>query len=65
MHDPSPGDFTEEAAERLTSYACVWSDEELRERLLGVGRDVLVGFLDQLSPEQSHSLIFQGRGARE
>jgi predicted Zn-dependent peptidase len=64
MHDPSPGEFTEEAAERLTSYGCVWSDDELRARLLSVKREALVEFLNQVSPDQSHSLIFQGRAAR-
>jgi predicted Zn-dependent peptidase len=64
MHDPSPGQFTQVAAERLTSYGCVWSDDELRTRLLGVGREALIEYLDRLSPEQSHAVIFQGCGAR-
>jgi predicted Zn-dependent peptidase len=63
MHDPSPDEFTHEAAERLASYGCVWSDVELRKRLLDVKRHELAAFLDQLSPDDSHALIFQGRGA--
>ncbi len=60
MHDPSPGDFTEEAAGRLTGYGEVWSDQELRRRLLSVSQETVVEFLDALSPENGHALIFQG-----
>lgn len=64
MHDPSPSDFTEEAAERLTGYGELWSDDELRRRLLSVSREMMAAFFDELAEGSAHSLIFRGKGAR-
>ena len=64
MHDPSPGEFTAEAAERLTGYYCVWSDAELKQRLLAVSREQLVDFLKRLAPELARTLSFRGGRAR-
>lgn len=64
MHDPSPGDFTEESAERLTGYGEVWSDDELRRRLLAVSREQIVAFFDGLDASLARSLLFRGTRAR-
>lgn len=60
MQIPNPGDFTEEAAEQLTGYGEVWSEEVERERMLSVTRDDLSDYLQSLARDQSHAIIFQG-----
>ncbi len=64
MHDPSPGDFTAEAAARLVGFGQLWPDEELRQRLLQVRRDELTAFLDSLTESAAHSVVFRGMRAR-
>lgn len=64
MHDPSPGDFTAEAAARLVGYGQLWPDEQLRQRLLQVRRDELTAFLDALTESSAHSVVFRGTRAR-
>ncbi len=64
MQIPSPGDFTDEAADRLAGYGHVWSDEEMQRRLLSITRSSLEDYLQSLSPDQAHTIIFQGERAR-
>lgn len=61
MQVPSPGDFTEQGAERLTSYGHVWSNDELLRRLLDVRSEDVVCYLDQLSPALARTIVFEGQ----
>jgi len=61
MHDPSPGEYTEIAASYLTARGHVWSDEEMRSRLLATTQPELVEYLEALTPDDAHTIIFQGQ----
>ena len=61
MHDPSPGGFTDIGANRLTEYGCVWSDEEMRKRMLAVSHSQLIEFLEQTTRDTAHEIVFQGQ----
>ncbi len=63
MRVPSPSDYTEEAAGRLTGYGAVWSDDEMQRRLLAVSGQDVAAYLDSLRPDDSHAIIFQGERA--
>ena len=60
MQIPNPGDFTEEAAEQLTGYGEVWSEEVERQRMLSVTRDDLNDYLQSLTRDDAHAIVFQG-----
>ncbi len=60
MHDPSPGEYTEIGAGCLTTQGRVWSDVELRERLLAVTHAELIDYLDSLTEGDAHAIVFQG-----
>jgi len=62
MQVPSPGEFTDEAADRLVGYGDIWSDERLKREFLSVTHDELIGFLDSLDESQAHALVFEGTG---
>lgn len=62
MQVPSPGEFTDEAADRLVGYGDTWSDERLKREMLSVTHDELVAFLDSLDESQAHALVFEGTG---
>ena len=62
MQVPSPGDYTEEAAERLVGYGEVWSNDRLQRELLSVTHAELVDFLEGLDESQAHTILFQGTG---
>ncbi|MEM7315573.1 MAG: insulinase family protein, partial [Planctomycetota bacterium] len=64
MQVPDPGEFTDEAADRLSGYGHVWSDEEIKSRLLAVTRDSLADYIGSLSRDDSHTIVFQGKRAR-
>ncbi len=62
MHDPDAGEYTEEGSSSLISYGRCISDEEYSRAMLSY-TDVEVGqWLDRLTPDVAHAVIFQGRG---
>ncbi len=60
MHDPSPGEYTEIGAGCLATRGHVWSDVELRSRLLSVKHAELIDYLDSLTTDDAHAIVFQG-----
>ena len=62
MHDPCPDDFTEAAAERLVGHGEAWSDREYERRMLAISRDDMVDFLDCVTPDDAHALVFESGG---
>ena len=64
MHDPSPGEYTDAAADQLTNYGCVWSDPEMLKRLLSVGQDEIVAYLDGLDTNSAHEVVFAGGSSK-
>ena len=62
MFVPDPSDATSRAAECLTGYGELWSDHQLKQRMLSVTRDEMVAFFESLSEDDAHSILFRGSG---
>lgn len=62
MHDPCSGDFAECASERLITNGIVWSDAEYQSRLLALTRAQMNDFLDSVTEDLAHAIVFQGKG---
>ena len=60
MQIPDPDAFTEDAAGQLRSYGEVWSEEVERQRMLSVTRDDLSDYLQSLTRDHAHAIVFQG-----
>ena len=61
MHDPDAGAYTEEGSASLVNYGHVLSDNEFASAMLGFRNDQVHDWLEQLRPEQAHTIIFQGQ----
>lgn len=62
MRDPDADDYVKEAAQRLVTNGIAWSDADCRQQLLSISDDETNDLLDALSPDQAHTIIFEGQG---
>lgn len=60
MHDPDAGEYTEEGSASLIHYGRCIPDVEYSATMLGYRNDQVADWLDQLQPEQSHTIVFRG-----
>jgi predicted Zn-dependent peptidase len=60
MHDPDAGEYTEEGSASLIHYGRCIPDAEYSATMLGYQNDQVADWLDQLQPEQSHTIVFRG-----
>ena len=61
MHDPDAGQYTSEGSTSLVHYGRFLSDDEYAKAMLGYQDREVADWLDQLSPELAHTVIFKGR----
>jgi hypothetical protein len=60
MHDPDAGEYTEGGSASLVNYGQCISDEDYSKAMLGFQDDQIRCWLDGLTPESAHTIIFQG-----
>ena len=60
MHDPEAGEYTEEGSASLAHYGRCVSDEEYSNAMLGFRDEQVIEWLDRLTEEQAHTVVFQG-----
>ena len=58
MHDAHAGEYTEEGSACLVQYGRCLSDAEYAATMLGFQDDVIVDWLDRLTPEAAHTIVF-------
>lgn len=61
MHDPHASDYTEEGSSSLVHYGRSVSDDEFAAAMLGYQNEQIETWLDQLTPDRAHAVVFQGR----
>jgi len=59
MHDPDAGDYTQQASSSLIHYGRCISDDEYAARMLGYKDDEIGHWLDQLTQDKSHAVLFR------
>lgn len=62
MHDPDAGDYTEEGSSSLIHYGQCFSDEEFSSAMLSFTDSDVESWLERLTPDTAHAIIFRGRG---
>lgn len=62
MHDPDAGEYTEEGSASLVHYGRCLSDDEYATAMLGFTDSQVADWLERLTPDQAHTIVFQGRG---
>ena len=62
MHDPDAGEYTEAGSASLVHFGRCLSDEEYCSAMLGYQDAQIAQWLDRLTPDSSHAVVFQGRG---
>lgn len=60
MHDPDAGEYTEGGSASLVQYGRCISDAEYAQTMLGCPNDKIVDWLDRLTPDAAHTIIFKG-----
>ena len=62
MHDPDASEYTEEGCASLVHYGRPLSDKEYADTLLSYQNLDVADWLEQLTADVAHCLIFRGRG---
>ncbi len=61
MHDPDASDYVEEGSASLIHYGTCLSDDQYARTMLGFQDDEITQWLDSLTPEKAHTIVFQGK----
>ena len=59
MHDPDAGEYTEEGSASLVHYGKCIADDEYANTMLGYKDEEVGTWLDNLTPDLGHTIIFQ------
>ncbi|QDT09349.1 M16 family metallopeptidase [Planctomycetes bacterium K23_9] len=62
MHDPDAGEYTSEASASLIHYGRCFSDSEYAAAMLGYRDEDVAQWLERLTQDQAHAVVFRGRG---
>ena len=61
MHDPSAGEYTEGASASLVHFGECVSDDDYCRTLLSFHDEDVVDWLRELTPDNAHTVVFQGK----
>ncbi len=62
MHDPDAGEYTEGGSASLVHYGRCLSDNEYADSMLGYQDAQIAEWLDRLTPDAAHTVLFKGNG---